>query len=1162
MKVDKSQAPYYDDFDPSQSYTQIMAVPGRPYQSREVTQAQTMIYHYLKRLSDTLLKEGALVSGMGYRVEPAAESKPLAVTIEAGQIYIGGKILPFAEQTIEIEQTGVQKIGVTLHERVVTEVEDESLLNPIVPGQKGAHRLKQTPTLTVNDPDTPPLYVFEDGVLKVEPAKPQFHEIMEMMARRTFDESGNYRVHGLDLVLEAHDAERAKLTVEAGLAYILGYPVKKPAPVVKYISLPQEGRTVERERKLYLEGQSDLDDVPKFQGQTGYALNHFPVQKVDAVHAIYQQTKAVTRSQTGMQDLLMTQPVVQRVLTIAHEQNGAHNYTEGTDYVVTDSGIQWIVGKKAPNPGATYYVTFTYEKVLTADVDYTTKRLANVWESQADYLILNEQEQMPVAGNTIMIHYTYNLARVDTISLDKEGNLHITAGQPDQERWVQPPVLQDPNLLKLGTVYLSPNPEDGKVGFAKGGAVTRMDMAALEQMYQRVTEVEYNQAVSELDREAMQGEAPTELKGVFSDSFHSPDKGDFAHPDFSVMYSLEDGQIMLPPETLKDQRPALIPGDFHDWNGKVISAPMTERVLVEQPYATRSMLINPYQVFHTMGALKMTPSFDNWVDVDHEVKVSQKPAQVRNFYRWWKYAHLRDRVDDLFKSEIRLDNGQGVETWRGSIGDSTTATQIEKSRQIMNDTISYMRQLEVEFVAENLIPHSDNLELTFDGKRVAITPYETSEKGTKSGSVRANSKGVARGRFTTPADVRTGTREVKLANENTQAVGTFTSIGTKRTVRDTIFKTRITLTIVDPLAQTFQFDQDQILTSVGVYFAGKGLADGTSNQNVVVQIRGTENGYPSNVIYAEKVLTPDEIEASGDAKSETKVTFDDPIFCQANTQYAMVLLSDSPVPSVYVAELGQKDIITKQPVSYQPYLAGLLFSSSNGLAWTAHQNMNMKFKLYAAEFQKEGRVEFEPMPDLGADALLLLADFLTPSNTGCRWEMKLNEGAYLPITSYEDVDLRAPVDTVQLRAIFKADTNMSPLIAVDGFTFIGFLTAMSGSYIGRNVEGFDRLISKVKQVFEAYVPAGSQVTPQFSLDQGQTWISYTDEELISQTTAPSGFMRFVYEKDVADLVATANQNREPNDPIIYGKNFRARINIEANSRVLRPKVRKLMNIMK
>lgn len=1115
--VDKSAAPYYDDFDPSKQYTQILSVPGRYEQAREFTQAQTMIYHFLKRISDTLFKEGNIIEGMGYRMDTHT------VTVEDGKVYLGGKILDFKEQTIGITGEGVERIGVKLEESIVTENEDQTLKG-IAPGfesfgQPGAHRLKAEPVLTYNDPDARTIYEFEDGILKLEPARPELDSLMETLARRTFDESGNYRVYGYDLFAEPYDANNIQLTIDAGLAYVMGYQVLKPAPVKKLVPISKDTRTALNEPKVY-----KTDTVQ-------YALNNFPAKQINNVVAVVEKTVNMTRGAVvGGIDYLPDTAIVS-IESVA-DING--EYEQGTDFQLTNDGIDWGLGGLEPNPGASYTVTYRYNKTMINGTDYELYQETGDWGDTKDYIKFLSGDK-PVENSTFTVDYEFYLARVDLVTLDKDGNINIIEGQPNIARLVYPPVISDETVLQLGTVYLPPAAGNAE---AFGGAITRMSMEDLQKMYKRLVEVEYNQAISALDREAAEGEPATDLKGIFSDSFRSITKGDLAHPDFSVMYSLEDGVIMLPPNNLVDAVPVpnLATSDIHSW-GRIIAAPLTEKVIAEQPYATKEMLINPYLISNTMGTLRMNPETDNWVDED-KIVIEKTQTQTRNFYQWWIWSFEKKRVEDLLNEQ--LDSGQNVSSWRPKVGDKATITKTEKTAEIFEEAITYMRQIEVEFTAENLVPNGDNFELFFDGVRCDVTPLPGFSAGTKPGSIRANSKGEAKGKFTIPANIRTGTREVVLKNLNSQALGTFTSIGTKRTVKETILKTKITLTVVDPLAQTFQFDQDQILTSVGLYFSA---VDPT--KNVVVQIRNVVNGYPSNIVYGEKVLTPDRIKASANATQETKVTFDDPIYCQANTQYCVVLLSDSPVPAVWVCELGETDVTTGNRVTRQPYIAGMLFSSKNGITWTAHQTMNLKFKLYAAEFKPEGVVEFEPITGLGVDRILILVDYLTPRNTGCVWEMRINDGSYQPIRAYEDVDLGQQIDKVQLRARFKSDKNMSPLIALDGFTFIGFLSAQSGSYISRNVEGFDRNIELVKQVFDAHIPQGCTITPQFSYDGGETWITPT---LVSTTPVSIDYNQYTFEATVPEE-ANARQ-------------FRARINISANAAILRPKVRKFMNIIK
>lgn len=61
MYVDKSRSPYYDDFNEDKQYHEILYIPGRAVQVRELNQIQSMFYSQLNQLSDHLFKEGSVV---------------------------------------------------------------------------------------------------------------------------------------------------------------------------------------------------------------------------------------------------------------------------------------------------------------------------------------------------------------------------------------------------------------------------------------------------------------------------------------------------------------------------------------------------------------------------------------------------------------------------------------------------------------------------------------------------------------------------------------------------------------------------------------------------------------------------------------------------------------------------------------------------------------------------------------------------------------------------------------------------------------------------------------------------------------------------------------------------------------------------------------------
>jgi len=124
---------------------------------------------------------------------------------------------------------------------------------------------------------------------------------------------------------------------------------------------------------------------------------------------------------------------------------------------------------------------------------------------------------------------------------------------------------------------------------------------------------------------------------------------------------------------------------------------------------------------------------------------------------------------------------------------------------------------------------------------------------------------------------------------------------------------------------------------------------------VTVQIRGVTTGLPNDTIFAEKVIAPSEINLGG----ETKISFDDPFYAEANTSYAVVLLTNSTNYKVRTATLGKtgrQGIITRQT-----YAEGVLLETSNAETWTPLNGSDLTMKLYGYEFENEGTVQFQPV---------------------------------------------------------------------------------------------------------------------------------------------------------------------------------------------------------
>lgn len=173
-------------------------------------------------------------------------------TIDDGIVYAEGNFVRHESQTEVLsfyDSTPSKNIGFRVVSSSVTSDDDVSLLDPAAGSYNyaapGADRYKIVTQLESYDIGTTPddgfyqLFIVEGGVVKRVFNKPQYAELQRVLAQRTFDESGNYVVSGLNINVREHlktsvnngryasaesgDASKIVYGVEPGKAYVEGF---------------------------------------------------------------------------------------------------------------------------------------------------------------------------------------------------------------------------------------------------------------------------------------------------------------------------------------------------------------------------------------------------------------------------------------------------------------------------------------------------------------------------------------------------------------------------------------------------------------------------------------------------------------------------------------------------------------------------------------------------------------------------------------------------------------------------------------------------------------------------------------------------------------------------------------------------------------------------
>lgn len=192
---------------------------------------------------------------------------------------------------------------------------------------------------------------------------------------------------------------------------------------------------------------------------------------------------------------------------------------------------------------------------------------------------------------------------------------------------------------------------------------------------------------------------------------------------------------------------------------------------------------------------------------------------------------------------------------------------------------------------------------------------------------------------------------------------------TSNSSNTTIIRTKNKEKKRDPIAQSFYVDPEEYPNGfftpfVDLFFANKGVLP------VEVQIRSMVNGFPSSTEIlpnAVSIKDSDEVNVTElpdptNANSYTRFEFTSPIYLQAGTEYALVVLTNDFDYDIYVSELGEKIIGTDRIVSEQPYL-GSLFKSQNATTYTPIQSEDLMFVIHKCQFEAAGAITFAEKKD-------------------------------------------------------------------------------------------------------------------------------------------------------------------------------------------------------
>jgi hypothetical protein len=350
----------------------------------------------------------------------------------------------------------------------------------------------------------------------------------------------------------------------------------------------------------------------------------------------------------------------------------------------------------------------------------------------------------------------------------------------------------------------------------------------------------------------------------------------------------------------------------------------------------------------------------------------------------------------------------------------------------------------------------------------------------------ADNSGKIKGKFTVPANVPAGTKLVQfIGNKGNYGEATYTGRGiitTEERRRVTVItdirrnETTVVLTRFDPLAQTFTLSESRHIAGVDLWFSNRGT------KRVVVQIRDTSLGMPTQTVLAEGSIMPASINVNG---TSTRITWQ-PVWLEAGHEYAIVLLTDDADAAVRVAELGKYDATHARWVTSQPYQVGVLLSSSNASTWTPHQNRDLTFRLLGARFTENTRTV-----DLGSVTATSISDLIALANvervasdTDVQFTLTEQDGTEHKLSDDLPIALRARVTgPLSVKALLSGSALRSPVL-YPGIQIVLGNMSETADYVTRAITAGSN--SKVSITYEALMTGTADVKVYIQKADG-TW---------------------------------------------------------------------------
>lgn len=233
-------------------------------QEAEFPDTKTLVIKYTKSSANGTVKEfspGEIITSnnAGFTATILAANTATGnatyLTMDNGVLFLKGFPITFVANSITVDKYSnktTKKVGIQSTESIITTTQDNTLADPSIGSPNyaapGAHRLKIDAQLAVyGAADSIPnnfieIVSIKDGIIQNATVRTEYNDLMDELAFRTYQESGDYVVNGFKTKIQEHldtgqnngfapEADGGNnfllnVKIEPGLAFVRGYDIE------------------------------------------------------------------------------------------------------------------------------------------------------------------------------------------------------------------------------------------------------------------------------------------------------------------------------------------------------------------------------------------------------------------------------------------------------------------------------------------------------------------------------------------------------------------------------------------------------------------------------------------------------------------------------------------------------------------------------------------------------------------------------------------------------------------------------------------------------------------------------------------------------------------------------------------------------------------------